>query len=117
MGQGVQFDRVADLLADDEGEVAFVVVEVRLEAGDGEVFGEFEDGVGHAEWGKGNASEGGTCFLNVICAEGASRLGYISYARTYIFTNKFRLKCLGDSRNCPLSANTTNQGSRIFVGT
>jgi hypothetical protein len=89
MDKDVQFNRVAGLLANDEGEVALVVVEVRLEAGDGEVFGEFEDSVGHAEWGRGNASDGGTCFLKVICAEGASRLGYISYGLTYIFTNKF----------------------------
>ena len=37
-------------LADDEGEMALVVVEMGFEAGDGVVFGEFDDGQVHAEW-------------------------------------------------------------------
>ena len=48
MEEGVHLEGEALLLAQDEGEVAFVVVEVGFEAGDGEVFGQFEDGVGHA---------------------------------------------------------------------
>ena len=37
-------------LADDEREMALVVVEVGFEAGDGVTFGEFDDGQVHAEW-------------------------------------------------------------------
>lgn len=57
-----------------------MVVEVGFEAGDGEAFGDFDDGGAHAAWGDGYASEGGTCFLKVSWAElWESRLGYIKY--------------------------------------
>lgn len=56
-----------------------MIVEMGFEAGDGVVFGEFDDGVVHAEWGGGYTSEGGTCFLKLSWLElGASSDGYIS---------------------------------------
>lgn len=66
------------LLAEYEGEVALVVVEVGLEASNREIFGEFQDGIGHAEWREEYASEGGTDFLKVIWFMlGCYREGYI----------------------------------------
>lgn len=55
-----------------------MVVEVGLEASNGEIFGEFQDGIGHAEWREEYASEGGTDFLKVIWFMlGCYREGYI----------------------------------------
>ena len=42
-----------------------MIVEMRLEAGDCIIFGDFNDGCIHAESRKGYASEGGTCFLKL----------------------------------------------------
>lgn len=53
-------------MVEHEGEVALVVVEMRFEGSDGEVFGEVEDGIGHSEWERKYASDGGTLFLKVI---------------------------------------------------
>ena len=50
MRGGVHFEGKLVFLADDEGEMALVVVEVGFETSDGVVFGEFDDGQVHAEW-------------------------------------------------------------------
>ena len=74
----VHFERELTFLVDDKWEMALMVVEVRFEAGDGEIFGEFDDGHVHAEYMVWYASEGGTCFLKFICAGlGSLSDGYI----------------------------------------
>jgi hypothetical protein len=62
-----------------------MVVKMRFKACDCEVFGDFSDSTAHAIWGRNYASEGGTCFLKLICDElGASKLGYI-VLRLYLY--------------------------------
>lgn len=78
MAAGVHLEGKTLFLAEDEGEVALVVVEVGLETSDGEVFGKFEDGIGHTGWREEYASEGGTDFLKDIWLMlGCYKEGYI----------------------------------------
>lgn len=44
----VHFERYALFLVEHQGEVALVIVEMRFEGSDGEVFGEVEDRIGHS---------------------------------------------------------------------
>lgn len=46
----VHFERYALFLVEHQGEVALVIVEMRFEGSDGEVFGEVQDGISHSEW-------------------------------------------------------------------
>jgi hypothetical protein len=74
----VHLERDTLLLAENQREVALVVVEVRLEAGDREVLRQVQNGIGHAKSPRRYASDGGTLFLNVIWFMfGCSRDGYI----------------------------------------